>query len=255
MSDLHMEMREYSTDIFSGLDADLVILAGDIGEGTLGITWAQKSFKCPVLYVAGNHEYFGHDFELLIPAMRKACEGSNVTFLENDSIVIDEVRYVGATLWTDFCINGSNGKMRAIEYARQKMADYQFIRNGDEILDPLHTISRHEVSKDYLAKELASSSGPIVIITHHGPSPSTVPPKYSGGTLTPAFTSNLDALFQPPLVAWIYGHNHDSKIWAVKNVPLISNQWGYPLESSSHFAKTITLGSVLEKIRRYREGM
>ncbi|MFC3110096.1 hypothetical protein ACFQAT_28240 [Undibacterium arcticum] len=84
LSDLHLEF-------------EVLPIRRDIGTGTSGIEWAKKTFGCPVIYVACNHEFYSHHFDDLIPELRAAAAGTNVHFLEKGN-----VRFTGATLWTDF---------------------------------------------------------------------------------------------------------------------------------------------------------
>ena len=56
LSDLH---NEFSSFVPVLLDCDLVILAGDIDLKSRGVEWAKKTFSVPVLYVPGNHEFYG----------------------------------------------------------------------------------------------------------------------------------------------------------------------------------------------------
>ncbi|MEZ9764147.1 metallophosphoesterase, partial [Vibrio splendidus] len=100
LSDLHLEFGPME---FPQTDADVVVLSGDIHLGTKGIDWAAQC-DVPVVYVLGNHEAYGSSsLELLIEECRSRAERySNVYFLENDSVVINGVRFHGCTLWTDF---------------------------------------------------------------------------------------------------------------------------------------------------------
>lgn len=246
MSDLHMEMRGYDPSVFSNVDADLVILAGDIGVGIEGVRWAQKAFKCPVLYVAGNHEFYRHDFAYLIEDMRDVAAGSNVTILENDAVVIDGIRFIGSTLWTNFKYFGGELFRPSIMEADRCMNDFHLIRGSLGPLTPPETIDRHEVSRRFLEKEIEASKEPVVVITHHTPSKVTTATKYELSLLTAAFTSNLDALIREPVVAWICGHTHHSGAWRVNGVPVLSNQWGYPSEFSAPFNPTWTIAAAIE---------
>lgn len=250
MSDLHMEMRGYDPKAFDHVDADLVILAGDIGVGIDGVHWAKKAFKCRVLYVAGNHEFYHHDFTCLIEELRDAAKGSNVTILENDAVVINGIRYLGCTLWTDFKYHGEMTYRTAMLDAEQMMNDFHIIRGAKGPLMPAETVERHNISRRFLEREIAASNEPVVVITHHTPSKVTTEQKYALSMLTAAFTSDLDDLFQPKVLAWICGHTHNSGAWRVKGVPLLSNQWGYPREVVSPFIPTWTVKVGIELCRQ-----
>lgn len=241
-SDLHMEMRDYDITAFDDVEADLVILAGDIGVGVNGVRWAAKVFKCPVLYVAGNHEFYHHEFGLLIEDMKNRATGTNVTVLEDDSVVINDIRYVGSTLWTDFNLYGY--AEQAMDNAADCMSDFHLIRGRSGPLQPIETVQRHERSAAYISKVISISKEPVVVITHHTPSKLTVPPKYANDGLTPAFSSNLDSVIRPPVIAWICGHTHHSGQWDVHGIPILSNQWGYPSEGKA--LPRMSLGNLVE---------
>ena len=100
LSDLHLEAASFVPPI---THADVIILAGDIGVGCQGIEWARDAFEVPVIYVPGNHEY--HDLSFSMGEHRedmlRATSGSQVSLLDNDVTVINGVRFIGTTMWTD----------------------------------------------------------------------------------------------------------------------------------------------------------
>ncbi len=102
LSDLHTEFAGFSPP---DTNADVVILGGDIGVGLGGIEWAAAHFAdMPVIYVPGNHEYYGHAIELDDDLVNESV--ANIHVLNNDTVVINGVRYLGSTLWTDFRFYG-----------------------------------------------------------------------------------------------------------------------------------------------------
>jgi 3',5'-cyclic AMP phosphodiesterase CpdA len=66
-SDIHLERAPFAPP---ESDADVVVLAGDIANGAAGVEWAKEIFDAPVLYLAGNHEYYEGEFESVSSAMR-----------------------------------------------------------------------------------------------------------------------------------------------------------------------------------------
>ena len=231
LSDLHMEFTRYLPNLVASAGEDIVVLAGDIGTGTAGIHWAKQTFPhTPVLYVLGNHEFYGYDWIDLIREARAACEGSNVSLLENDSFRFNGLRFLGATLWTNFRLGGPGAIEHAMQECQWYVNDYRHIRNQGRALIARESIARHEESLAWLKSELDASDEPTVVITHHGPCLAAEHPRYLLDVYSNCFLSNLpDSLFKKP-VAWIYGHTHSNLARPYKGTWLCANQRGYPEE-------------------------
>lgn len=252
VSDLHREFESWEPPEFTTDDsADVVILAGDIDWGVDGVRWARRAFaNRPVIYVAGNHEFYGEHWTEALDAMRNAAAGSNVRFLEDATTVIDGVRFIGATLWTDFAYFGRDQIDAAMEAARWGMNDFTQILVGDrdgwkhhgqwpkaglQRLHPRNVVQRFEASRAFIAASLAEPfAGPTVVVTHHLPHPRSVLPQYVDDPLTPAFVSDLGALierYQPAL--WVHGHTHGGSDYCVGKTRVVCNPKGYPVWDGS----------------------
>ncbi|WP_420426297.1 metallophosphoesterase [Algiphilus sp.] len=232
-SDLHVELSGHLPRQIPEIGEDLVVLAGDIGEGTNGITWAAETFAGrPVLYVLGNHELYGHDFHRLVEQARDAAAATdNVQLLENDVAWFGDLRVLGCTLWTDFDAHGA--RTRAMDEARHAMHDYRVIRVGDRPLEPGDVLDRCRKSRAWLEDQLRASDAPTLVVTHMAPSArdELVNPFFgSQDPLTPAFANAFDHLIASPVVAWIFGHHHYSLNTTIDGVRIVSNQRGYPGE-------------------------
>lgn len=235
-SDLHIEFdRAGAPDYLPSIGEDVVVLAGDIGVGTEGIRWAEKCYEGrPVLYVLGNHEYYGAVWDTVIPEARQAAVATeNVQLLENDAVTIKGVRFLGCTLWTDF--NAGDDPARAMFMARKFMTDYRAVYTSKKplrFLRPEHVQARCLASREWLAGKLAASDEPTVVVTHMAPSADErlVNPEFLGDPLNPAFHNAFDELIGPPALAWIFGHHHYSFSEKLKGVRIVSNQRGYPNE-------------------------
>ena len=104
LSDLHTEFAPFHPP---ETDADVVVLAGDVGVGTRGVPMIREWFPDrPVVYVAGNHEFYREAIPRLSEKIAGAAEGTRVHYLENRAVVIGGVRFLGCTLWTDFDVFG-----------------------------------------------------------------------------------------------------------------------------------------------------
>lgn len=233
-SDLHLEQLPAAvksrapTVITPAPEADLLILAGDIHEGAAAIDLF-KDWPVPVLYTPGNHEFYGHGWPGALAHMRRACEGTVVTLLDKDEVVIGGIRFLGATLWTDFKINRNIPTETAMGAAQTQLLDYFKIKTQMGLLKAHNTRDEHHNARSWLKGELEKPfDGKTVVITHHAPHPLSVHRRFVGDVLTGAFVSDLsELLFHPDL--WIHGHCHDGFDYQVGRSRVVSNPAGYVL--------------------------
>lgn len=242
VSDLHNEaVRHYSGEPPPPLPdagADVLVLAGDIDNGTEGLRWAAEQSQrldIPCLYVAGNHEFYGHQYPGLLDALRDEAYGTGVRVLERDAVVLGGVRFLGATLWTDFAGDGRFPPSRVMPAVGQHMPDYRCIQiNGDEEpLTPEMTRASHRETRAWLYNELtAPSAQPTVVVTHAAPLLDCAHPEYGLNEVSTAFVSDLHPLLaEGAPSAWIYGHTHANVDLYHCGVHVLSNQRGYPDET------------------------
>ena len=228
VSDLHLEFDPGWA--LPATDADVLVLAGDIHPGLKSMSAFTKVGK-PVLFVPGNHEFYGEQMKGLTAAMRLYAGACHVTLLDCDQTVIRGVRFLGATLWTDFALNGANEVEAALQEADRHMNDYVSIRYGEGWLTPLETVHAHRAARAWLEARLAEPfDGPTVVITHHAPHPGSIHPRYRGNALNPSFASDLDPLMGKARL-WIHGHTHASSDYVVNGTRVICNPKGYRNEN------------------------
>lgn len=231
LSDLHLGQGAF---VLPATDADVIILAGDIARPPEAVAWASKLGK-PVLYVLGNHEFYGGSIEDTAARFKALSAGSDVRLLDDESAVIGNVRFLGSTLWTDFMLLGE-GQQRevAIADAVRYMRDYSRIKIGEPqaVLQPKDTAERFQRHAAWLAGELARPhDGPTVVITHHAPSTGSIHPRFEGSMLNPCFVSRAEHLLGADRARlWIHGHTHDSFDYTVNGTRVVCNPRGYPLE-------------------------
>jgi Icc-related predicted phosphoesterase len=234
LSDLHLEFHDFDV---SHVAADVVILAGDIDVEGLGLEWAIKTFPdTPVLYILGNHEYYGAAYPKLVNELKEKARGSNVTIMENDAVMIDEVMFLGCTLWTDFKLYG-DPRVAGYE-ATQIMADYRKIKLSPNYskLRALDTAAIHAKSLQWLKNQVQAHKGKKVVITHHAPHPESIPLKYKGDLLSAAFASDLGKVLESADVdLWIHGHIHTASDYQLGKTRVLCNPRGYPNEQDTHF--------------------
>ena len=230
LSDLHNEFEVFTPEVH---DADLVILAGDIDLGIRGIEWARTAFTCPVLYVPGNHEYYRGHLDKTFEAMQLAAD-ERVRVMDHDEVVIGGVRFLGATMWTDFAATGHRSV--AARSAQQTLSDFRQIRTENfRRIKPQDLIKKSTATRDWLGGMLAKRhEGPTVVITHHAPTLRSLEESpYAGSILDAAFANQWEVLMGSDRVAlWVHGHTHTSVDYVVAGTRIVSNQRGYPKEES-----------------------
>ena len=230
LSDLHLEhSHRHPPFVLPSTDADIVVLAGDIDNGTRAIDWAEDTFPGrTVLYVPGNHEYYDAELQPAAAALKaRAMLSPNVRLLDNDELVIDGVRFLGSTLWTDFALMGPEKMDQVISESRKYVVDFRKIRLGGDFLTPQQTIDLHRDAIAFLQSRLdLPFAGKTVVITHHAPHPASVHPRWSGNLVNAAFVSDLTRLLGKSAL-WFHGHTHDSFDFNVNGTRVLANPMGY----------------------------
>ncbi|ERL00917.1 Ser/Thr protein phosphatase [Pseudomonas putida LF54] len=224
-SDLHLEFADFQPP---SVDADLVVLAGDISVRSRGVHWANEVFDCPVIYACGNHEHYGGNVDR---TLAKMCEAAahHVHVLDNQSIVIGGVRFLVATAWTDYTATGDY--RAAMRECAEWMTDFKRIRvgTGYSKLSPVDLIARNIAARAYLASELAKSfDGSTVVVTHHCPIPEVAGSGHEGHLGAAYFNAWHDLVAQADV--WIFGHTHHAVDKVVFGCRVVSNPKGYPGE-------------------------
>jgi len=193
-------------------------------------------FGRPVLYVPGNHEFYGGSIPGTLQRLRELCAGTCVQVLDRDEVRMGRVRFLGATLWTDFLLEGDgSGRATAEETALRLVRDFQRIHVDEhqaELFTPSHCAACFARDAAWLAAKLAQPhDGPTVVITHHAPSPRSIHPRFAGSPLNACFVSDAHQLLDGRRVQlWVHGHTHDSFDYAVNGTRVICNPRGYARE-------------------------
>lgn len=255
LSDIHLEFGPWPKGVdVNAIDADVTVLAGDIGVGLEGLRWALDIDR-PVIYVMGNHEFYGQQpMDELWRAAREMAAGTQIHLLENEPTVIDGVRFLGTTLWTDFCLLGAEQQDQMMRYARQVMTDYNTIhvttrhalgmedsspghlgRLRKNLLTPRKTLSLHHESRDFLERELAREPDALgivdtwrktVAITHHAPSARSLIFQEAWSRIDAAYASNLEGLIEQADL-WVHGHTHVVADYQLGAGRVVCNPRGY----------------------------
>lgn len=252
-SDLHLEVLESRFPgerlIAPTADADLLVLAGDVANGRRAIELF-ADWPVPVLYVAGNHEFYDLNWETARADLRQAARGTSVQFLDNDvadlSIFrhwwaprrekLDRVRFLGSTLWTDYRYDAGMTQRELMEHAEMRIRDHTVITTGEGRFTAAHALRDHELSRAWLERELASPfTGKTIVLTHHAPHPLSVHPRYQtvdSLAINAAYVSDLEPLLRMADV-WCHGHVHDSFDYRVGGCRVVANPRGYAKNRNS----------------------
>lgn len=259
-SDLHLEFGDIN--LKNEENADVLVLSGDImiaqdlhdhphmdynpyTSGALADLGRRQatalrfrdflkrcSFQFPhVVYVAGNHEFYHGKFVGSLQDLRNECaKFPNVYFMENDMRTIDDVTFVGCTLWTDM----NKGDPLTLHAVSDMMNDYRIIRH-DELgytkLRPAHTAARHRRSVEYIRSVMEGMfDEKFVVVGHMAPSKMSVHPRYQNDTLmNGAYASDLSEfiLDHPQIKLWTHGHTHHKFDYMIGSTRIVCNPRGY----------------------------
>ena len=236
-SDLHLAHCDLDYPLDFPSEAEIAIIAGDIlAPVSSSLKWIYEHVVMrglQVIFVAGNHEHYGHILHHSLEdgmGARKQCPGLN--WLENEVFIFDGVRFLGASMWTDYDLHKRPDE--SMHVALLSMNDHRLIHTLDREgrrgrFYPQDALAIHQQSRAWLEGELAKTfEGPTVVVTHHCPHPNSIHPRYAGDKLNPAFTSDLSALierYQP--AAWVHGHTHSSFDYWVGKTRIVCNPRGY----------------------------
>jgi predicted phosphodiesterase len=230
LSDLHLRADEDFR--VPDIDADVVILAGDVARPAKACAWALRLRK-PVIYVAGNHEFYDSSIEGTLRELRGLCAGTNVHVLDADELIVGGVRFLGATLWTDFMIFGEGEpRSKAMEEAQTLFPDFSRIRAdpiSERMFSPDDATVLFRRAVDWLKKKLNEPfDGPTVVVTHHAPSLRSIHPQFEGSLLNACFVSDAQYLLAGDQAClWVHGHTHSTFDYVTNGTRVVCNPRGY----------------------------
>ncbi len=190
------------------------------------------SFQFPhVVYVAGNHEFYHGKYPDAYQWLRDECaKFPNVHFLEMDTVTIEDITFVGATLWTDM-----NKHDELTMYSIEKMMnDFAIIRNSERNyarFSPRDAVTRHTQTLNYFKSVVESDpSKTYVVVGHHTPSPLSIHEKYKRDhIMNGGYTSDLSEfiLDHPQIKLWTHGHTHEKFDYVIGETRVVANPRGY----------------------------
>jgi len=252
-SDLHLE-RYPAFQPELALDADVIVLAGDIGSYQSGSRLGGTDFglerfapalgatTARVLYVPGNHEYDGLDFDETHARLRATCERLGITWLDRETVIVGHVRFVGTTLWADFDALAAGHELtrqlqlreKAFRAANFYLGKNTTLRNGEPVLAEGWRAMALECQAWLRAALAEPFDGSTVAVTHFAPSLKSADPRYGVTPGTAGFCNALDDLL-PLAEVWMHGHLHCMNDYLVSGVDggrswscrVVANPLGY----------------------------
>jgi len=257
LSDLHQEFTLGDRQIASAQffvpgprrdDVDVIVLAGDVHvPATRSLDWIARNFSnVPVVYVLGNHDYYqfpqagDEGLQTYLQVLNRARERANqlgIHLLENDTVEIAGVRFIGATLWTDFRLGFDPPMFEKMRVARGRegMNDYRRIKRPSQKnpeqrrrMRPIDTIGLHIGTLNYVREALrVPFEGPTVMVSHHAPHPNSLHSDRIG-PLDHCYASDLSAILQRPEAPdlWVHGHIHKKSDYRVGKTRIVANPLG-----------------------------
>ena len=219
-SDVHLEFGPLT---LPDNDAEIVIAAGDIGIYKQGVEWL-KALKKPVIYVAGNHEFYSHEYRETLKLLHDECAGSRIHFLENNTFIYKNVRFIGCSLWADLFLEGDE-KMLALG---KTLNDFRKITFKDDAFNQQQFTKLHHRSKAWLENELAQPfEGKTIVVTHHAPTEWSWD-NSKNKLKKMAYCNDLKYLFHEyEIDAWFHGHIHSPCDYRIAGARILSNPRGY----------------------------
>jgi predicted phosphodiesterase len=253
LSDLHLEAHpHWRAQPAPG--ADLLVLAGDIGSYQAGSQLVDQDFglaqfsprngwPTPVVFVPGNHEYDGLDFDLAHARLRETCDRLGLIWLERETVVVSGVRFIGTTLWSDFDALGpdpAQGIAPGVHHLAQLLKAREKAFRAANFYLRKAAITRHGepwlaqemrdqalVCQDWLRAALATPfAGDTVVVTHFAPSLLSADPRYGLTPGTAGFCNALDRLLELTQV-WLHGHLHAPSDYRRHRCRVVANPLGY----------------------------
>lgn len=239
LSDLHLEFGYFFIPDEENEDETVVVLAGDVSPVKNEQTYKDfinntcNRFK-KVIWIMGNHEFYGANFTTALTKVLKATHNhKNLHIVEKETVIIDNVAFVCATLWTNF----DNNNQITMYDAGLWMNDYNKIRTGPKYepwqrkLKPLDTLVDYNSAVRYIFPEIVKqkeAGKKVVVVTHHLPSFKSIPKEFRNDSLNGAYASELfeDIMDTQPDI-WCHGHTHSSSDYMIGNTRIICNPRGY----------------------------
>jgi predicted phosphohydrolase len=213
VSDLHVECGNY--EVFKDVGEDVVVAAGDIHKATHAPMMLRDTFpNKEIVYVAGNHEFYGFDYDVALATLRKECKEVGIHFLENDTVTLQGQRFLGTTLWAGPLLH---------PVTRNYINDFNVITRNGRLFTLNDCTNLNAVAREFLEQRTEED----VVVTHFMPHYKYTAPRWVGNLMNQYFANDIDP---EGVKLWVFGHTHDT---IYKN-NVVCNPHGYSYENP-HF--------------------
>lgn len=258
LSDLHLETHPHWV-AQPAPGADLLVLAGDIGSYQPGSLLIDSDFglgqfsphngwPTPVIFVPGNHEYDGMDFDEAHSRLRETCGRLGLIWLERETVEMSGIRFAGTTLWSDFDALAPTARPGAVPLGTDPGGNAlaQLLKSRDKAFRAANYYLRKTLTtrkgepwlaeglreqallcQSWLREALAQPfAGTTVVVTHFAPSLRSADPRYGLTPGTAGFCNALDDLL-PLAHCWLHGHLHAPSDYTAQGCRVVANPLGY----------------------------
>jgi len=195
MSDLHIDTARYSVPT-TPKGTNIIVVAGDVADGhRLSASWLARHLVprgLPVIYVTGNHDYYGHDLNDDAEVLYADC-GVELLCAHRPVLDIAGIRLIGVTLWTDYRINGDEADAQF--WGKRSMPDFSAIDVSMRRIRPNDLAQLHHEQKHIIETALHEPfDGPTVVVNHHAPHPKSLRSELLRDATNGSFASDLEYL-------------------------------------------------------------
>lgn len=230
VSDLHMDSMYWVPNRIPA--HDVMIIAGDVdkaaGEAEQTLLMLAQWSPAPIVFVPGNHDVHDAALDAWDRGNENLIDRGIHVLSSGQAVVIGGVRFVGATLWTDFELVGDRYASEA--WAALHMPEYLHVwkDDGSDTIWPSDTRAAHIQHRQAIESVLSvPHPGPSVVVTHHAPSPRSIQGR-TPGVADASFASDLEGMmtrYRPEL--WVHGHLHRASDYMVGATRVVCNPRGY----------------------------
>jgi len=261
-SDLHLEFADINLQNYD--NADVLILSGDIcvakelpfSDSKRGNIFRDFFKRCSnefphVIYIMGNHEHYNGNFQTSAGIFRKELlQYDNVYFLDKEVKVIDDITFIGGTLWTDmnkedpitlWDISNMMNDFRIVTNSARKVG----ISDRPAKFLPEDAVVDHKEMLEFISNSIPADNSKVVVVGHHAPSKQSTKPQYKDDYhMNGGYSSDLTQfiLERPQIKLWTHGHTHDVFDYMVGSTRVFCNPRGYEgYEDSADEFKLLTV--------------